>query len=246
MADSGLTGLTELTTDPAADDWFYVVDKSDTTDDPAGSSRKIPANRALGILTQQNGGLSPSGTKGYAQLGGYSAGFGGSHVPGPGTVFSGGIIVVFRDITITDACLIVETAQANSNVRLGIYNANQSTGKATTLVSDLGLVDTSVLGRREITGLSVALTPGLYWTVYCTEDSSRPGLRHGPIVPYPFAGDTGTGISQFLVNQYRSDSGINQEVNGFDSDITAWSWATASSSSSPGHETRIYFKWTNS
>lgn len=41
MADTKVTGLTELSAKPAADDWLYIVDKSDTTDDAAGSSRKI-------------------------------------------------------------------------------------------------------------------------------------------------------------------------------------------------------------
>jgi hypothetical protein len=40
MSDK-LTALTELSATPAYDDWFYVVDKSDTTDDAAGSSKKI-------------------------------------------------------------------------------------------------------------------------------------------------------------------------------------------------------------
>ena len=40
MSDTKLTGLTELTA-PADDDWLYLVDKSDTTDDAAGSSRKV-------------------------------------------------------------------------------------------------------------------------------------------------------------------------------------------------------------
>ena len=45
MADSKLTGLTELAADPAEDDWLYIVDRSDTTDDAAGSSKKIEVNR---------------------------------------------------------------------------------------------------------------------------------------------------------------------------------------------------------
>ncbi len=40
MADAKITDLTELTA-PATDDWLEIVDASDTTDDAAGSSRKI-------------------------------------------------------------------------------------------------------------------------------------------------------------------------------------------------------------
>jgi len=36
-----LTAITELAEAPAYDDWWYVVDKSDTTDNAAGSSKKI-------------------------------------------------------------------------------------------------------------------------------------------------------------------------------------------------------------
>ncbi len=41
MADSKITAMTELASgNVAADDWLEIVDKSNTTDDPAGSSRK--------------------------------------------------------------------------------------------------------------------------------------------------------------------------------------------------------------
>lgn len=43
MADEKVTALGELTS-VATDDWLYVVDKSDTTDDAAGSSKKISVN----------------------------------------------------------------------------------------------------------------------------------------------------------------------------------------------------------
>lgn len=48
MPDSKLTALTELTS-VASDDWVYLVDRSDTTDDPAGSSRKALVSTLLGV-----------------------------------------------------------------------------------------------------------------------------------------------------------------------------------------------------
>lgn len=51
MADSRITDLTELTT-PAVDDWLEVVDKSNTTDNAAGSSRKIALTRVGGLVLQ--------------------------------------------------------------------------------------------------------------------------------------------------------------------------------------------------
>lgn len=47
MADSKLTGLAELAEEPADGDFVYVVDVSDTTDDPAGSSRKVLKSNLL-------------------------------------------------------------------------------------------------------------------------------------------------------------------------------------------------------
>ena len=49
MADTKITDLTE-TSVPALDDWCETVDKSDTTDDAAGSSRKLSLNRLGGCL----------------------------------------------------------------------------------------------------------------------------------------------------------------------------------------------------
>ena len=63
MADQKLTDLTELATSAASDDWLYVVDKSDTTDSAAGSSKKIsvsnlvPSTEGTAILsTGETGG----------------------------------------------------------------------------------------------------------------------------------------------------------------------------------------------
>lgn len=49
MADTKLTGLTEIST-LAIDDQLYIVDKSDTTDDAAGSSRRVQVDRIGGFI----------------------------------------------------------------------------------------------------------------------------------------------------------------------------------------------------
>ena len=49
MADTKLTGLTEIST-LAIDDQLYIVDKSDTTDDAAGSSRRVQVDRLGGFV----------------------------------------------------------------------------------------------------------------------------------------------------------------------------------------------------
>lgn len=68
MADTKLTSLTELAATPADGDMLYLVDVSDTTDDAAGSSRKLQAKRFVksdGTSTQITGG-------GTVALGGYT------------------------------------------------------------------------------------------------------------------------------------------------------------------------------
>lgn len=55
MADSKLTALTEVSV-PALDDPTYLVDVSDTTDDAAGSSRKLTLSRLLGLAGNAPGG----------------------------------------------------------------------------------------------------------------------------------------------------------------------------------------------
>ena len=49
MADAKLTSLTALSV-PAVADQVYAVDVSDTTDDPAGSSRSLTIERLLGMV----------------------------------------------------------------------------------------------------------------------------------------------------------------------------------------------------
>jgi hypothetical protein len=45
MADTKVTALAEYNALPAADDLLYIIDVSDTTDDPAGSNFKMKAQR---------------------------------------------------------------------------------------------------------------------------------------------------------------------------------------------------------
>jgi len=48
MADQRITDLTEYTGTVADDDWFEMVDKSDTTDNAAGSSFKVAKSKIAG------------------------------------------------------------------------------------------------------------------------------------------------------------------------------------------------------
>lgn len=71
-----------------------------------------------------------------------------------------------QDITITRMGINVVTAAAAGNTcRLGIYTNNGSTQPATRLV-DTGTLALDSTGAKSVTGLSVALTKGLYWFAY--------------------------------------------------------------------------------
>lgn len=54
MADSKLTALTEFAGTLAPDDWVYMVDKSDTSDDPDGSAFKIQVKNLAGRVLIQS------------------------------------------------------------------------------------------------------------------------------------------------------------------------------------------------
>ncbi len=68
---------------------------------------------------------------------------------------------VARDRTFDRIAVDVSTAQAGSEIRLGIYNNGTNLAPGT-LVDDSGTVDTTGTGIKTIT-ISEALTKGLYW-----------------------------------------------------------------------------------
>lgn len=70
MADDKVTDLSALAI-AASDDWVYVVDKSDTGDDPAGSSKKLaitdlPNEYMVSVWAEENAALGASNTYEWA------------------------------------------------------------------------------------------------------------------------------------------------------------------------------------
>lgn len=51
MASTTITGLVELATSPATGDWFVVIDVSDTTQSPSGSTKKILTSNVFNAPT---------------------------------------------------------------------------------------------------------------------------------------------------------------------------------------------------
>lgn len=60
MTDRRLTDLTEITT-PSQGDYLYIVDSSDTTDSPAGSSRKTQVASVLPVINVKSFGATGDG-----------------------------------------------------------------------------------------------------------------------------------------------------------------------------------------
>lgn len=71
-----------------------------------------------------------------------------------------------QDVTITRLGInVVTAATAGNTCRIGIYSNNGSTQPNTRLV-DSGTLALDSTGAKSVTGLSVALTKGLYWFAY--------------------------------------------------------------------------------
>ena len=82
---------------------------------------------------------------------------------------------VARKITIDRMTINVTTLADGKVVRLGIYNNGVNLYPGTLLL-DAGTVSTSTTGHKVITGLSQALTKGLYWLVALSDGT--PTLRN--------------------------------------------------------------------
>jgi hypothetical protein len=78
-----------------------------------------------------------------------------------------------QDITVTRMGINVVTAgAASSTCRLGIYTNDATTCQPSTRLVDTGTIDLVATGPKTVTGLSVALTKGLYWMAYFGNSAS--------------------------------------------------------------------------
>lgn len=72
-----------------------------------------------------------------------------------------------RDVTITRLGINVTTiAPASSTCRIGIYTNDANTCQPSSRLVDSGTLALDTTGAKSVTGLSVALTKGLYWLAY--------------------------------------------------------------------------------
>ena len=81
--------------------------------------------------------------------------------------------IVEKDITITQLGIaVVSIAAAGNTARVGIYSNNPATNQPLTRLVDSGTLAVDSTGTKTATGLSVALTRGLYWFAYFTNAST--------------------------------------------------------------------------
>ena len=78
-----------------------------------------------------------------------------------------------QDITVTRMGInVVSAGAASSTCRLGIYTNDSNTTQPSTRLVDTGTIDLVATGAKSVTGLSVALTKGLYWFAYFGNSAS--------------------------------------------------------------------------
>jgi hypothetical protein len=123
---------------------------------------------------------------------------------------------VLSTITITGVvCNVSANGTTGAQLRVAIYNIN-STGKPTTLVTDLGLLSVATIGNKSITGLSVALSPGPYVLMFGSDASAtQPSYYTGIGTPYWGANTNDSG------NMFR----VSMQQN-----LAAWTFGTAPAS----------------
>lgn len=117
---------------------------------------------------------------------------------------------VTRAATIERASINVSTAAAaTKRVRLGLYKHDPATGAPGALHADFGTVLVDTTGTKQITGLAVAITPGIYWFAVLSEAQTE--VLRGRYPARPLLG---------LNNQIDTSpaAGIGQVLN----DTQAW------------------------
>lgn len=125
MADTKITGLTELAATPASNDWYVVADVSDTTMNASGTNKKLSATRVVHKDTSGN----------VAVLGNFSV----------GTVTAGAIAHIYSP---NDEVLRLAGTAATSNPYISFYQGTTKrsylqhvdSNDTLTLVSEYGNV----------------------------------------------------------------------------------------------------------
>ena len=127
-----------------------------------------------------------------------------------------------QDITVTRLGInVVSAGAASSTCRLGIYTNDATTCQPSTRLVDSGTIDLVATGAKSVTGLSVALTKGLYWMAYFGKSASGSITAVGANFIFDVKGQASIGPIGFVgFNQslayttLPASAGTLSEVNG--------------------------------
>lgn len=86
-------------------------------------------------------------------------------------------------------CEVATAGSAGAVVRLGIFASDAAGSMPGTLILDAGTVTADTGGGKQITGLSQALSAGVYWLAACNQVAGggvllRAGTSYDPLIPY--------------------------------------------------------------
>jgi len=127
-----------------------------------------------------------------------------------------------QDITLTRLGInVVSAGAAASTCRLGIYTNDSTTTQPSTRLVDSGTIDLVATGPKSVTGLSVALTKGLYWMAYFGNSASGTITAVGANFVFDVKGQANiasigfVGFNQSLAyTSLPASAGTLTEVNG--------------------------------
>jgi hypothetical protein len=127
-----------------------------------------------------------------------------------------------QDVTISRLGInVVSAGAAASTCRLGIYTNDSSTTQPLTRLVDTGTIDLVATGAKSVTGLSVALTKGLYWFAYFGNSASGSITAVGANFVFDIKGQASiasigfVGFNQSLTyTSLPASAGTLTEVNG--------------------------------
>lgn len=216
-----------------------------------GASYKVSPNKAIGLRSGQQApnpmNSSPNTVQPGGNWGGQNTATNFVHTTVDMILFAG-MLVVRTPITITQATVYVApTAQAGSVTRFGIHSAYPD-WSLKALVVDFGTIDSSTTGRKNVTGLSLLLPPGQYWTSSAASATSVALVAHAAS-PFSLAGplvrDTANITSNTCHPTMFSQSVTAPAVNGFPA-VASSVLSVIGSGSIPGVFQQVFFQWTES
>jgi hypothetical protein len=147
-------------------------------------------------------------------------------------------------IVINSMMVYVSTAQAASVLRVGIHSANDD-WSLKALVTDFGTFDSSTTGRKELTGLSLSLPPGMYYSSLAASVANVAVLSPGT---NPFSPEgaivNGTAIAAAsLYFMHLSQTATTPAISGFPA-VSASAMAQVQQDANYWNEGGVFYQWT--